>query len=450
METEASVKRTYVGSLRCQRESLLLDGFKTFVISSDPIENNGKKAKGVKKYEVELQDTILFPEGGGQPSDTGFLKLIGDAQNVNIPVDYVHRAGLHAKHEVDRHIEPGTEVEITVDADRRLDYMQQHTGQHLLSAILDTKYKLNTVSWSMGGVPTEKKPQLEINDYFNYVELDGKLSFEEVSEISKIIEDYIILNHQDISVEESTPEQQADVKTHKVPDDYDLEKGILRTIHIGSLDANPCCGTHLTSTSQIGSFLILPNQTNIRGNNSRLYFICGNRVAKYGRLANEILFKSKNILSCPEQEITGKIEKMKDQIQKSSKREQFWMKELATYDAEKISQKLNDTGKAFLLRDEFGALDYLLQVSKELSSTISNFSEYEIVLCGREKQSASGSLIILSESGDKIVKISDSLFALLETLKGGGGKKGGKWQGKIANFSDSQYNASLDYLSTNF
>lgn len=447
---ETIIKRTYVGSLKCQREPLLLEGFKTLVISCEPVETKSKKNNTTKKYEVELQDTILFPEGGGQPSDSGSLRFKNDLEDVEVLVSHVSRAGLHAKHHIDYHIEPGKEVEVTVDATKRIDYMQQHTGQHLVSAILESNYNLKTLSWSMGGVTSEKKPVLEMNDYFNYIELERKLGAEEITELSNIIEKFIIINPQDISVVERTSDQHGDIATNKVPDDYDLEKGILRTIHIGSIDANPCCGTHLKSTAQIGSILILPNQTNVRGKNSRIYFMCGDRVARYGCAANEVLSKSKNILSCVEVEIPEKVEKMKDQIQKAGKREQFWMKELANFEVKRLLASLKEIKKAHLIKDEFGTLEFSLQIFKDLSSALAELPEYEIVLCGREKQSQGGSLIILSESGEKITKIASHLTSIIMNLKGGGGKKGGKWQGKIVQFTNAEYEAVSEYLETNF
>ena len=143
-----AVKPAMVGALACQRNSFLFGGFKTLVVSCEPKKDKKGKTEG---YEIELQDTILFPEGGGQPSDSGFLKIIeedGDSSVIRkILVSHVSRSGLHAKHHVSAHIEPGTTIEVNVDEEKRIDYMQQHTGQHLLSAILECDYKVNTVSW---------------------------------------------------------------------------------------------------------------------------------------------------------------------------------------------------------------------------------------------------------------------------------------------------------------
>ncbi|QHS75864.1 putative alanine--tRNA ligase SPAR_N02660 [Saccharomyces paradoxus] len=444
-----------VGALACQRNSFLFDGFKTLVVSCEPIKN--KKDK-IEDYEIELQDTILFPEGGGQPSDSGSLKIVegnGDSSLIEkISVSHVSRTGLHAKHHVNEYIEPGTTVEVAVDGERRMDYMQQHTGQHLLSAILERNYKVDTVSWSMGGIITKKKLALEPSDYFNYIELNRRLTVDEVTQISDEINQLIINFPQEITVEESTGEEKVDeVDTSKIPDDYDLSKGILRTIHIGDIDSNPCCGTHLKSTSQIGSILVLSNQSAVRGSNSRLYFMCGKRVSDYAKSTNKILLDSKNLLSCSETQIPEKITRQTKQIQQSNKREQYWIKKLARTVSKELKNSLEASGRkrAYFMEEEFGTLELLLQIHKEISIFLKNGLEaYEIILCGYERQTTTGSLLILSESGEKISTLAINLGSVLRNLKGGGGKKGGKWQGKFTSISNAEFAALSDYLSHDF
>lgn len=433
-----------VGGLACQRNSFLFKGFKTSIISCEEVE--GKSKKDEVSYKVELKDTILFPEGGGQPSDSGVFKLV---DGTVIPVHRVAREGLHAKHFISQRVDVGAEVNIEVDAKKRIDYMQQHTGQHLLSALLESEYSLNTLSWSMGGIPSAKKQTLEPADYFNYIELERKLTNEEIDEISEKINELISINPHPITVIERALGDDS-VNTTKIPDDYDLEKGILRTIEIEELDSNPCCGTHLQNTSQIGSVLITKNQTTVRGSNSRLYFMCGSRVYRYGASASDILAKTKILLSCSEVEIPDKVSKSKNTIQLTNKREQFWIKELATIEAERLALKFNESRKCHLIKDEFGSLDFLLQVYKELTEKChlqTTTEPYEIIICGREKQTNTGSLLIVSNSGDRIAELSTEITgSILNNCRGGGGKKGGKWQGKIMKFTDLEYDALTHYL----
>ncbi|CAI4050211.1 hypothetical protein SKDZ_14G2850 [Saccharomyces kudriavzevii ZP591] len=449
------MKSAIVGALACQRNSFTLDRFNTLVVSCEAKKDKRGKIEG---YEIELQDTILFPEGGGQPSDSGSLKIVernNDSLVIKkVVVSHVSRSGLHAKHHVNELIEPGTTVEITVDAVKRMDYMQQHTGQHLLSAILKRKYEVDTVSWSMGGIITEKRAVLEPSDYFNYIELSRKLTEDEVTEISGEINELIITFPQKIKVVERFSEDDADtVNTSKIPDDYDLSKGILRTIHIGDIDSNACCGTHLKSTFQIGSILILSNQSAVRGSHSRLYFMCGKRVSDYAKSANKILLDSKILLSCSETQMPDKITRQGKQLQQSNKREQYWIKKLAHSVSEDLKNTLenSENKRAYFMEEEFGTLELLQQIYKEINIFLKEGCEvYEIILCGYERQTSTGSLIILSESGDKISSLTAKLGSMLQNLKGGGGKKGGKWQGKITSISNAEFAAVTDYLSHDF
>lgn len=90
---------------------------------------DGKKVK-TKGYDVVLDDTILFPEGGGQPDDRGTMN--------GFPVLRVTRKGAEAIHFVESPIDTGIDVQLQIDWVRRFDHMQQHTGQHLITAITGT------------------------------------------------------------------------------------------------------------------------------------------------------------------------------------------------------------------------------------------------------------------------------------------------------------------------
>lgn len=431
-----------VGSLACQRDSFLVKDFKTVVIKCDPAKKNST-------FEVELQDTILFPEGGGQPTDTGVLRILNSQETLR--VSQVQRKGLQAIHHVDKYVCPGTEVIVEVNWARRFDFMQQHTGQHLLSALLD-QWGLPTLSWSMGGIATEENATVEPGDLFNYIEIGRKLKEEEILKLSELCDLYITQNPQDVEVVEQSPDSKAEVNTSKIPENYDLERGTLRTIHIGALDANPCCGTHLKSTAQIGSILISNSQSTARGSNSRLYFMCGSRVLKYGQFANSILGKSKSLLSCGESEIPEKVDWQKSTTQKTLKREQFWMKAVAEAEATRLVKKLEERKSAYVVMDEFGTIEFLTQVQRNftLLAKEKGVHEYNVVLCGREKSSNSGAVMILSESSEAIATTSNKLLELVQTLKGGGGKKGGKWQGKVVDYGKGEWTGLCQYLSESF
>ncbi|KAL1263969.1 hypothetical protein QQF64_004324 [Cirrhinus molitorella] len=131
-------------AFQCQRDSYMQE-FDTSVVSCVPaeltLENNGKKEK-LKGFNLKLKDTILFPEGGGQPDDHG---MVG-----GVPVLRVLRQGPEAVHFISSALEEGQEVHIKLDWERRFDHMQQHSGQHLITALADTMFGYKTTSWELG------------------------------------------------------------------------------------------------------------------------------------------------------------------------------------------------------------------------------------------------------------------------------------------------------------
>ncbi|KAM9886221.1 hypothetical protein OXX79_014339, partial [Metschnikowia pulcherrima] len=121
----------------------------------------------------------------------------------------VLRQELTAVHVTPQPVEVGSEVTLEVDWKRRLDIMQQHTGQHLISAIFDT-YDLETLSWSMG-------------DMINYIELPRKVEQSVINEVSEKVNNMIVEN---LPIKVTTPDKLGrEIDTSHIPDDYDLSKG---------------------------------------------------------------------------------------------------------------------------------------------------------------------------------------------------------------------------------
>jgi len=118
---------------RCQVEPYLKHLVTTVIkCEQSSYKINNKKTSG---YNVLLSDTVFFPEGGGQPGDAGVLLAGSKAVNVL----YTYRDGQNAIHFCDDQLDQGIEVDIKIDWNRRFDNMQQHTGQHLISAIFDVR-----------------------------------------------------------------------------------------------------------------------------------------------------------------------------------------------------------------------------------------------------------------------------------------------------------------------
>ena len=159
--------------------------------------------------------------GGGQPTDHGTIVPSSRSPPEPIPIKFVQRLGLRCVLHSPQPVAPGTPLSQEVDFRRRWDHMQQHTGQHLLTAIMNTYDNLETLSWGMGA-----------DGEASYVELPRTPSQTEIQEIQDKCNETIRANLQ-IKVE--TPE---DAKVSSLPGDYDKEKGVVRVVKIGGLDTN--------------------------------------------------------------------------------------------------------------------------------------------------------------------------------------------------------------------
>ncbi|KAK9365954.1 Threonyl/alanyl tRNA synthetase [Lipomyces kononenkoae] len=410
-----------VGALACQVDSYLRN-FETTVVQCrqvvTPTPSKAGKKSAVQTtpsdvaqecYEVELKDTILFPEGGGQPSDHGVISTPDE----QFPVLAIRRELLTALHKVSKPIEPNTPVKLEVNWKRRFDHMQQHSGQHLISAILD-QMQVPTLAWNLG-------------EKVSYVELPRKLTDEEVLAAEDRCNDII---RQGIDIWVEVPDKDL-VNKDKLPEDYDAERGILRVVHIGSLDANPCCGTHLKNTREIGSIALL-HQLPIRGANSRLHFLIGDRVRAYARDSNYLTRALNSRLSCQTEEIEAKIGRLESQLRDSLKREKLWMADVVKAESARVKEDLKLEKKAYVYRGDLVGLDYFNSLVAQIGNLEPNSG---VVLLASGAGKNGGALLVIGEGADKVAsKIREE--GIIKGLKGGG--KGAKWQGKITQWEKGE------------
>jgi misacylated tRNA(Ala) deacylase len=431
----ATMESSIVGALACQRDSYL-ETLETEVISCEEVfvpivdqKSKSKKSTDTPKtngdgnsatprtWMIEFVDSVLFPEGGGQHSDHGVITPLSAEESDGIPIRNIQRHGLRCIHFSPTPLEIGTRVKQVVDFSRRWDFMQQHTGQHLLSAIMDS-IGLPTLGWSMGQ-PGE----------MNYVELPRKPTDEEISLIKLKCNATVRENHP-VAVE--TPKGK---HSSSLPKDYDGEEGVIRFIKIGDLDYNACCGTHLKQTSHIGLILLHHTQS-IRGTNCRLFFTAGDRAINMGTDAINGL---RNIgislsTSAAPADISGKIKNLNEQVSEGKKKEKRMTAELAMYQARQIKETLETSVGAFLHRSEDG-VDFLNRVLIEMADTVEHHGV--IVLCTGDVKST-GTIVIQGKE-DLVSALSAKVKDIVKAVKGGG--KGKKWQGKVTEWSKGEVEA---------
>lgn len=251
--------------------------FDAGVVSCEPVVYSGMAA-----WEVLLDCTAFYPTSGGQPNDVGRL---GDARVLD-----VRDEGEEIVHIVDQELEIDT-VHGCIDWTRRLDHMQQHTGQHLLSAMLQERFGRPTISFHLG-------------DQICTIDLRGEEPSEAILEGAERAANQVIFEDRPVTVRYGTAEEFAELGVRK-----EVERsGILRAIEIEGADLQPCGGTHVKRTAQIG--MILVRRCNKIRQDWRVEFVCGGRAERAARQDFLLLRHAAERLGCAPGDLVASAERV--------------------------------------------------------------------------------------------------------------------------------------------
>ena len=234
-----------------------------------------------KRWRVLLDRTGFYPTSGGQPDDRG---RIGEAEVLEV-VD----EGEEIAHFVDRPMSLGP-VKAEIDWARRFDHMQQHTGQHLLSAVLQEQFGLPTVSFHLG-------------EEICTIDLRGAEPSVAILVEAERAANRVVFEDRPVSVRYGTAEELRALGVRKEVE----REGILRAIEIEGMDLQPCGGTHVARTGQIG-MILLRRCTKVR-QDWRLEFLCGGRAAAAARQDFEARSAVAGQLKCSTEDVIAAVGK---------------------------------------------------------------------------------------------------------------------------------------------
>ncbi len=244
--------------------------------------------KGKKGYEVVLDQTAFYPEGGGQPTDTGVLG--------GVKVLEVHERQGIVTHYLEVPLTVGETVKGVIDWEPRFIHMQEHSGEHLVSGLIHERFGYDNVGFHMGAE--------EVTIDFN-----GLIEWDELMEIEKKANE-IIWDNREIYADFPEKEELDTL-------DYRSKKeltGDVRIVKIPGGDVCACCGTHVKYTGEIGLVKFL-SMIHYKGG-VRISLLCGKRaMADYEKKREEVQ-RISNLLSAKPTEISNAVEKMKGEISK--------------------------------------------------------------------------------------------------------------------------------------
>jgi len=323
--------------------------FSAQVLSCEPEAHGATPA-----WRVVLDCTALYPTSGGQPHDLGKL---GDANVLDVRDD-----GEDIVHVIDRELPLGA-VHGCVDWGRRFDHMQQHTGQHLLSAMFQERYGRPTVSFHLGA------------DLCT-IDLRGPEPTEEILEGAERAANQVIAEDRPIAVRYGTAEEFAEMGVRK-----EVQRaGILRAIEIEGADLQPCGGTHVKSTAQIGIILVR-DCTKMR-QDWRVEFVCGRRAARVSRHDFQLLHRAAQELGCAPEDVPASVQRAISERDSNFKAVKSLLQRVAEADAAAALQsaKPDGNGLRVIARtfDETSQPEYLNHFATQLAK-----AEKTVALLGR-------------------------------------------------------------------
>ena len=277
------------------------------------------------KFFVELDQTVIFPEGGGQLSDRG--KIGG--------VNVLHASEKEGRiwHECDAPLEVGAQVEVTLDWAVRLDRMQQHCGEHILSFVCWKLFDSNNVGFHM-------------NEDTVTVDLDKALSEEELLQVEQE-SNAIIWENRPITVLNLESEEAAKLPMRKFNANL---QGILRIVAVENADVCTCCGTHPPVTGMVGCLKIIRAERRKQG--QRLEILCGARAMADAAKKNRILQNIATDFSAKVEEVPERIAKLKEEmasLQEALKEKTAKLLEIELQEALAVAQVRADGAKVLAL-----------------------------------------------------------------------------------------------------
>jgi alanyl-tRNA synthetase len=348
------------------------------------------------QWEVVLDRTAFYPTSGGQPYDTGTL----DEAKV---LDVFDDEDGNVKHLVDRELERNGRVRGHVDWARRFDHMQQHTGQHLLSAAFERVAGARTVSFHLGSSSAT-------------IDLDKELPADQLAAVEAAANS-LLWEDREVCTRFVTAAEAAKLPLRKDP----ARSGDLRIIEIKDYDMSACGGTHVCRTGAIG-MVAIKSAERFKGG-QRVEFVCGGRALRAYRGLKESVSAGVRLLSVLPEELPAAIEKLQSAGRAQQKAYEALVDRLVTHEAAALAATAKSQGSASVVAEALS--DWEAGGLKKLASAVTTRPGMVVILIS----SASPSLAVVARSQDVSIDAGDILKKLIDRFGGKGGGKGAMAQG---------------------
>lgn len=249
---------------------------------------------------IILDQSSFYPEGGGQPGDTGTLNT--DDHLIKVVDVQVDKAGLvhHLLPSPNDSLLVGCKVSGRVDKDRRTDYMSQHTGQHMLSALVEQELGMPTISARLGSQSST-------------IDVDGppeRFTPEAIANLESQL-NALVLEDRPVETLYPNAEELTGLGLRRAPKVTEN----IRIIAVERFDATPCGGTHCMRTGQVGPIKILSRER-YKGL-TRLSFLAGKRTLDYYAKQDQLLGKLCKAMGCAGEELGGHFQRLQEELKQT-------------------------------------------------------------------------------------------------------------------------------------
>jgi len=331
---------------------------------------------------VVLEATAFYPTSGGQPHDTGAL-------NGARVVDVLEE-GEEIVHVLDRMLD-GDEARGSIDWPRRMDHLQQHHGQHLLSEAFVKAVNAETTSFHLG----EETCTIDLGH--------ERVTTDDVAAAEALAND-VVLENREIAIFWATGDEVSKLPMRKPPQ----VEGKIRVVRVADFDCSACCGTHPRRTGEVGPILTLGLERS--KSSARVTFVCGRRAIAWARRDLAILKAAGAKLSSGRDDLEAAVERVLGERSAAHKALQAAEKELASHTAAALA---TDSSRVISKIFENRGLKFLQTVANDLVAKPGRVA----VLGGTGETSS----LVLARSKDVDVDLKPIAAEAFKAIEGKGG-----------------------------
>lgn len=360
------------------------------------------------KYHVELDKTYFYPGFEGQPCDTGYIN--------SVPVSCVYELNDRVYHVIEIKPLKIHRVKCNINWRKKFDYMQQHLGQHIISACIIDLFNANIVDFN-------------IKNSFSTIDIDKVIGKEEIDKIEKLSNEIVFDN---INLEVLYPSK-SELKKLSLRKTSLKTKEDIRVVRIGDIDSRICYGLHPNSTIEVQ--LIKLSKCEKYKTGTRIEFLCGSRAVSDYFSKDFSLKQIIKLLSSNENNILSEVEKLRQELNSTLAEKRALKADILQYEVQNMLASSEKIADISVLKSiyESGDLKYIEQLASKL------VSYPNVVVLFAVKNENKAQLIFMRSRDLNIIGMNTLLKDAITLIdgKGGGNEFSAQGGGKNNNNLDS-------------